>query len=293
MNCSSLSLYTVDCPQEKLNNDDFCYVMKGQMSLMSHASDNLSEAMNDIRAGIKEAMDNDALLDPSDPALSAITRVVYLGESENDIVAFGIPNGAKGIDSGDDSSGIFVPILAAALVGTALIALLLLLLRRRRRLVTQRQLDTGAAVLAASSDASSSIGDPTGTFHQGYYHYTKDGVRYLSQYCATCRETERQLAMGHGLETISEDAQFFEGRNRLIAANSKDLGGIHSTIDVHNCTSATCHCREREGDVTFAAVPMKRAARSDVTDIISNTTSSKSSEESEAQSTKDTKSMEV
>ena len=125
------------------------------------------------------------------------------------------------------------------------------------------------------------MGDPPGSFHQGYYHYTRDGVRYLSQFCATCRETERQLALGHGLETISEDQQFFEGQNTLVTANSKNLGGVHSTMNVHNCASATCQCRERDGDVAFTPIPWIRKAQpsditaSDATDVVSNTKSSK------------------
>lgn len=252
---------------------------------MAHTSDDLSMSIEAIRAGIKDAMDNDSLLDPNNPKLAAITRVVYLGNSEENVLAYGVASGGnfKGVQGsnpeGDERNEIFVPVLATALVGTGIIALVLFMMRRRRKLMTQRQLDVGAAVAAASSDASTES-DPVGSFHQGYYHYTKDGVRYLSQFCATCRETERQLAMGHGLETISEDEQFFEGRSRLIAANSKDLGGYHSTMDVHNCTSATCNQCALRGDVSF--IPWIKQAQgsnlteSDATQVVSNTSRSRS-----------------
>jgi hypothetical protein len=271
------------CPQELTNPGDQCFIMVGGVSLTSKASNDLSMSINDIRAGIKYAMDSDALLDPNDELLSSITKVVYLGDSEDDVIAFGIvPGGDKGVDAGTSRSDIFVPILAASLVGTGLIALLLLLMRRRRQTMTQRQLDYAAAVAAASDDqsAASSMDDPTGSFHQGYYHYTKDGVRYLSQFCSTCRETERQLAMGHGLETISEDEQYIEGRNRLVQADSKNLGKHFSTCDVHNCASAMCTCRDPKADVTFIPWTKERVksdiTTSDATAVISNTQSSRS-----------------
>ena len=245
--------------------------------MKSHSTDDLSMSITDIRKGIKEAMDNDTLIDRNDTYIGNITRLVYLGDSLEEVYAYGTVTRGT---AGGGRSDMFIPILAVGLIGTGIIALLLLLARRRRRTMTQRQLDQCAAITAASDASStSSMGDPPGSFHQGYYHYTKDGVRYLSQYCFTCRETERQLALGHGLETISEDEQFFEGRNRLIAANSKDLGCHHSTMNVHNCSSATCeHCRNRERDVTF--ISWRKAQRSeithtDVTDVASNTQRSK------------------
>jgi len=248
---------------------------------MSHAGDDLSISIEAIRIGIKDAMDNDSLLDPSNPELAPITRVVYLGNSEENVLAYGVvPGGdSKGIGTSGSDSDFFVPVLTTALIGTVIVALVLLLVRRRRRMMTQRQLDIGAAVAAASSEEASSGADPKGSFHQGYYHYTKDGVRYLSQFCATCRETERQLALGHGLETISEDEEFFEGRNRLVVADSTDLGGKSSTMDVHTCMSAMCTCRDQEHDVTF--IPwLKRASQSNITEsdetqVVSNTRSSK------------------
>lgn len=271
-----------------MNEDDHCIIMKGQMSLTSHASDDLSMSVAAIRTGIKNAMDKDLLLDGNNPDLATVTRVVYLGKSEENVLAYGVAQGGdfRGIQTsgGGDNNGFFVPVLATALVGTAIVALVLLFVRKRRRIMTQRQLDVGAAVAAASAasddtSTASSMGDPAGSFHQGYYHYTRDGVRYLSPYCTTCRETERQLSSGHGLETISEDEQYFEGRNRLVTPDSKDLGGFHSGMDTHTCMSATCPCRDRERDVAF--IPWLKSpspsdiTASDETRIVSNTRSSK------------------
>jgi hypothetical protein len=200
-----------------------------------------------IRAGIKHAMDDDSLLDPT--VLPTVRKIVYLGDNETQVLAWG-DGGGGGANNGrgenfveEDDDKNLARILVASIFGAALVALLLLLVRKKRTMMTQtraRQLEA-IAFGAVSSEESSHGADPPGSFHQGYYHYTKDGVRYLSPYCQTCLETERQLALGHGLETIAEDEEFMEGRNfRLVGANSKDLGGKHSTMNVHSCTSATC-----------------------------------------------------
>lgn len=232
------------------------------MTFLSHKTDDLAMSIDAIRTGIKAAMANDTLLDPVE--LSKVTRITYLGDTEEDVLLWGDPtDGNRGdivITGGDNKS--YVPVLTASMFGAALIALMLLLLRRRRTMITQRQLDVGAAVAAASSEESV---DPPGSFHQGYYHYTKDGVRYLSPYCQTCLETEGQLARGHGLETIAEDEEWMEGRRfSLVGANSRDLGGKHSTMDVHSCASATCRqCINTQNAVNF--VSWRQRNESDVT----------------------------
>jgi hypothetical protein len=249
------SAIVVTCPQELQNENDFCFVYQGIMTFLSHATDDLTMSIAAIRAGIKHAMDDDSLLDPAE--LPTVRKIVYLGDTAEDVLAWG---GGGGIGRGDifatgGKDKAYVPVLTASIFGAALLALLLLLLRKKRTMQTQtrsRELDGAAAVAASSSEESSHGADPPGSFHQGYYHYTKDGVRYLSPYCQTCRETERQLALGHGLETIAEDEEFMEGSDfRLVDANSKDLGGKHSTMDVHNCTSATCLQCRTEKDPTF------------------------------------------
>ena len=212
--------------------------------LVSHVTDDVSMSMDTIRAGIAYAMDNNLLLNPT--TMPTVTRIIYYGASEDDFLAIGGATRATG------STTNFTPVIVVGIVGATLVALMLLLLRKRRRVVTERQLESGLALAAADEDSAD--GDPEGAFHQGYYHYTRDGVRYLSPYCQTCLETERQLALGHGLETISEDEEFMEGRlHKLVPANSKDLGGVHSSMDVHGCTSATCQqCADRRNsDLNF------------------------------------------
>ena len=234
------------------------------MTFLSHETDDLSMSIKTIRTGIRAAMANDTLLDPVE--LPTVTRITYLGDTEKDVMVWG--NGGRsddkrgGIITSGGNNKAYVPFLTVAMFGAALIALLLLFLRRHRTLITQRQLDVGAAIAAAASEESSHGVDPPGSFHQGYYHYTKDGVRYLSPYCQTCLETEGQLALGHGLETIAEDKEWMKGRNfTLVSANSCDLGGRHSTIDVHSCTSAICRqCGVTQNDVSFISGRQRKAS---------------------------------
>lgn len=142
----------------------------------------------------------------------------------------------RGGYSNDD--GKMVAAITVSVCTFGLLALLLLLLKRRRTVMTQREIEASNAMAAAGLQDDDDSLDPPGSFHQGYYHYTKDGVRYLSPHCSTCRETERQLAFGSGLETIAEGEVYGEGG--LVQANSRDIGGQHSGMNVHHCSSATC-----------------------------------------------------
>jgi hypothetical protein len=221
------------------------------MTMLSHATDDLTMSIASIRAGIKRAMDDNSLLDPT--VLPTITKIVYLGDNETEAVAWGGGGNGRGENFvEEDNDKELAGVLTASIFAAALLALLLLLVRKKRTMQTQARVRELDAVGAISSEESSHGADPPGSFHQGYYHYTKDGVRYLSPYCQTCIETERQHALGLGLETIAEDEEFTEGSDfRLVGANSKDLGGKHSTMNVHSCTSATClHCGTAK-DPTF------------------------------------------
>lgn len=210
-----------------------------------------------IRAGVKQAMLDGELTD--EVTIPTVAKVTYLGETEDDVLLWDVDSvdgSDKSIAGGGVRNAVFVPLLTASLVGVGIIALLLLLVRQRRLTATKRQMNNAAAIAASSSVDSNMSGDPPGSFHQGYYHYTKDGIRYLSPYCSTCIETERQLADGVGLQTITEDEEWDEGGrlSRLVAANSKNLGGKHSTMDVHQCTSSLCQeCQEarRQAGVSF------------------------------------------
>jgi hypothetical protein len=144
-------------------------------------------------------------------------------------------------------------------------------------------------------------GDPPRSFHEGMYHYTRHGARYLSTNCIDCAETRRSgFYTSANLETINEEGHYeqsFEdlslaytstsdnsasshhkfvgaGQKLYGVGNNNDngeeenpsdhrkrnwvqpspiaLGRKHSSIDVHNCSSATCNiCQYRPQNVAF------------------------------------------
>jgi hypothetical protein len=134
-------------------------------------------------------------------------------------------------------------------------------------------------------------GDPPRSFHEGLFHYTRGGARYLSTSCPDCIATRRngffpQDDIVADLATITEgemyDPALLSGSNRisydefsmgtefselhgerLVTPSSKDLGGRHSAMDVHNCASATCAiCKRSADDVDFLPSPKAQGTKS-------------------------------
>jgi hypothetical protein len=76
-------------------------------------------------------------------------------------------------------------------------------------------------------------GDHPSSFHEGLYHYMRDGTRYLSTRCEGCLETRKNsFYTDNNLGTIMEDEEF---------EDVTGLGAKNSTINVHKCTSAVCN----------------------------------------------------
>ncbi|CAB9512831.1 expressed unknown protein [Seminavis robusta] len=128
-----------------------------------------------------------------------------------------------------------MPLIAALLIG-------LLLYKKQRRTLTASEYNE----MMASDFVMVGTGDPPGSFHEGLYHYTKDGRRYLSTRCENCLETRRNTFYTdrRGLPTIMEHEVYNNESNNsfvgVISPDSKDLGQRHLGIDVHRCTSSTC-----------------------------------------------------
>ena len=112
-------------------------------------------------------------------------------------------------------------------------------------------------------------GDPPNSFHEGLYHYTQDGLRYLSTSCEACLETRRNtFYTDRGLPTIMED-RVYDNDNEddnsefigVISPDSKDLGTRHLGIDVHKCTSAMCtRCNPKSDEHTVSFIPSETVA---------------------------------
>jgi len=151
-----------------------------------------------------------------------------------------------------------IPLIVGLLIG-------LLLYKKQRRTMTASEYNE----MMASDYVIVGTGDPPGSFHEGLYHYTKGGLRYLSTNCENCLETRRNtFYTDSGLPTILEN-DVYQDNNRdrefvgVVSPDSKDLGSRHLGIDVHRCTSSTCvRCNNthRHNTVNFISSTEKTRA---------------------------------
>ena len=228
------------CPYDLELKTNECFVIHGQMTIVARETDDLNYTIGSIRQAINTSMTNDELLGPD---LPTVVKVTYIGEFPPSSTLPFVQVGGNDEDDGG------LPIILGV-AATAAAFLILLLWGRRRRVVTKG--DDEAAIIAAGAATSEYAGgDPPGSFHYGKYHYSREGERYLSNHCPECQETLMKLRRDNGLESIDEQSEL-HGWGLLVAANSKDLGGRHSGIDVHICGSGTCkECMLARNDVLF------------------------------------------
>ena len=163
----------------------------------------------------------------------------------------------------------------------AILAALMLLVARNR----DRNVMTAAQFEELDDYILPGTGDPPRSFHEGMYHYTRSGARYLSTNCKDCHDT-RKMAMSHSfadLPPISEnrlhdgtlsysyddmssvDSEAVEvsahdpsGHRKffLVQPMENKLAQKASTVDVHQCSSATCRiCAYQPKDVCFIPSP--------------------------------------
>lgn len=202
-----------------------------------------------------------------------VTNLQWLGVTEEEAIAGGAGGGGGGGGSANN-----VPIAYAVSVPLLILMALALFVARNK---ARRQALTPAQLMALEEEQPSVLvgtGDPPRSFHEGMYHYTRHGARYLSTNCRDCIETKRNgFFTETDLETIHEgryesfeeislvatsasvatkedsghDPSAHRKRN-LVEASDTALGVKHSSIDVHQCTSSTCTiCAYRPRDVAF------------------------------------------
>ena len=244
---------------------------------MHHVTSDVSLAVASVYDSTQKAMDfSDKFFDlKTDKNMANITNIEWLGETEEEAIRGG-PNGngvvvsdgsvvvndgmiaSDGMIADDGPNEIITEVqkqeednnslLAYALAVPILVVLASLLFltktQKKRKARTKEQLFG----VRGFENALIGTGDHPDSFHEGMYHYNPDGVRYLSTNCPTCIETKQNGFFTAGeLDTISEhaieeddtDRSIYRQRN-LVSPSSKDLGGKHSSIDVHNCSSARC-----------------------------------------------------
>ena len=231
---------------------------------MHHETSDVSLAVASLYDSTEKAMDNSDIFFEigKDDSLGSITNIQWIGENEEDILAIEettiAPTPVATVEVTSQSSEEKRSFLAYALSIPILLVLASLLFlgkkRVKRRLVTKNQF-----AWAMYDDVMIGTGDHPSSFHEGMYHYSQYGIRYLSTNCKTCIETKRNgFFTADDLETISEesvdtsDLSTYRKRH-LVNASSTDLGAKHSSIDVHQCSSARCHiCMYRPQNVAFS-----------------------------------------
>jgi hypothetical protein len=272
------------------------------MNVVAHRSDGVHLAVASVLDAVQKAMDDDLLVDDFNSdcteggLLCSIEKVTWLGVTLDEVKGIGGGDNPDEIGRGDipnpsEDDNNDVPIVLYAAIPMALLLFFALLLAKNKR---QRDVKTPAQLLAIDEDhVIVGTGDPPRCFHEGMYHYTRSGARYLSTNCQSCADTRRMgLFTDADLPTISEgrlydpeshsDGDFsFEDvsvgseeddpfathvelhdsshrrKRMLVPACSKNLGRKGSFVDVHQCTSATCRiCTYRPSDVAFVASPV-------------------------------------
>lgn len=215
-----------------------CTVRMGTVRIIAHESDDMTAMALALRKGLLDAMSLGTVYREYS---RDITFLSYLGDIFDDPWATGATD--KGIvavlDDDDDDGGIIIPLALGVGVPAALALLLLAYSKsRRRETATARGM---AAMFGGAKDAPLvyvGTGDPPGSFHEGLYHYMRDGTRYLSTRCDECYETRKNsFYTDDNLGTIMEDEPF---EDVPVSADPRKLGRSHRGMDVHKCSSATC-----------------------------------------------------
>jgi len=222
------------------------YVVEGITTVMHIESEESGDSVAAVRASVLETMASGDL-----DSIETVEKVTYLGSTMEDVNK--LP-GVAAITTSDSTEAPEDPAAAQSksILGTAVgvsvaaafILLLLLLIRSKRRSTHTADEKAGAANgLGMELDEMShedgwdgddvefggvTNQDESGSFHLGRYHYHSDGRRYYSKNCSVCAEMIAQYG-----DELYQDSSFAQ-------ADSKDLSKTHSTVDVHNCTSATC-----------------------------------------------------
>jgi hypothetical protein len=253
----------VRMPGAYVEADQESFVVQGMFQILARENDDLTNTLAAIQNAIEDSMTNDELLGED---LPNVNDVIYLGTSQEDVEnQYILPpvlsppvSKSKDPEDGDDDNAIPIIIAASA---TGLVALVLLLFWRQKRAVATRE-KVGAFPTLADEGSFVPLpgtGDPPGSFHHGVYHYFRNGQSYLSTNCYDCHETRLLSNSDYGgvLPPVASDCTDDEYYHKLIQANSKDIGGNHSGMNVQTCKSSSCKlCRPFSK--TLEIIPIER-----------------------------------
>jgi len=226
----------VPCPGVLISEGMFCYVIQGQMRILTRASDDLSITNAAMLDAIKNSMSTKTVLLGAD--ISTVKNVTYLGTTQSEIKNWVISSVVLPINTDiepeekDDDGGGFLYII---LLGIFLIlALLLLLFVQRRR--------------------------PKYFFHLAD-DFSIDGNSDTEEFNNLKAPVDPKNIKGNIILAADYDSEETEETMNvpsLVAANFKELDAEHSGINVHKCTSSTCKICTMIGYKDVAMVDFKR-----------------------------------
>ena len=174
-----------------------------------------------------------------EPSVSMAPSVSVAPTSEGGFTAI------VGRNIADDDNDNTIIVIAASVAGIALLIALFFVKKKSRRVVSEAELE-------GSLDEKHKVfltnfvgtGDDPKSFHEGSYHYTPKGARYLSTRCEPCLETRRGANQAYRKSLVVESQSMkTDDSNSLlgvISPDSKDIARRPLSQDVHHCTSATC-----------------------------------------------------
>ena len=226
---------------------------------MHHTTSDISLAVASLYDSTEKAMDHSDVF--FDLPQGSITNIQWIGENESDLLPTGSPTSAptalltEEVTNQSQEKRSFLAYALSIPILLVLASLLFLGKKKvKRKLVTKNEF-----AWAMYDDVLIGTGDHPNSFHEGMYHYSQYGVRYLSTNCKTCIETKRNgFFTDEDLETISEESvetadHSTYRKKHFVNASSTDLGTKHSSIDVHQCTSARCQiCMYKPQNVEFS-----------------------------------------
>lgn len=201
---------------------------------MHHETSDVSLAVASIYDSTQTAMDNSEIFfDLEDDGNTIdIINIEWLGETQQDAINGG-PNGngmvaigepkaiISDVSEQEEEKSIFAYALSIPILILMALALLLAKTKKKRRAMTKEQIFGHASF----ENVSIGIGDPPDSFHEGTN-------------CPDC---------------IDGDCDNVSHRERVLVSPSVTALGIkHSSIDVHNCSSARCSsCTYKPRGVEF------------------------------------------
>lgn len=209
-----------------------CRISKGIIRVVAHDVDNLEYLSAVLRDALEYSINEEQLW--KEWVFPGLSFLLYVGDTVPQV--YSNADLSESDDDDDVGAGLFLILgVGIPVVFALIVAGLLVNKKRKRDTMTTRQFHG----MMNSDFVLVGTGDPPGSFHEGLYHYMRNGTRYLSTRCEGCLETRKNsFFTDHNLGTILEDSVYEE--DILVSADSKNLGGKASTMDVHHCSSTTC-----------------------------------------------------